>query len=117
MRIEKITMPDDVELPFSESPLPHAPAAAATPDDKKTRGRPKSIISETTKQRLERAKAEFEKASQAHKAAELNLASLIGSVVVNHARADENYRQNLATLLRDKLKSKADLAAVAEFLV
>lgn len=95
-----------------------AAAPSPAPDATKRRpGRPRSSGPETAQQRIERLQAELQQAHQALKVAEEKRAALVGAVVVRHARANEDFRRQLATILRAELKSKADLATVAWLLI
>ena len=105
-------MTDNVENTASPaSPPPSAPG-------KKGRGRPpnKATSTETPRQRIERLRAELQKAEAAQQAAEQHQDAIVGKVVRRHALAHADYRRQLATLLRAEVKSKADLAAIAELL-
>ena len=94
-------MPDDVEL----SP-PSLPASRG-------RGRPRLITAESPQERIARLQAELREAQEAQKVAEQHAAAIVGSVVIAHARTDENFRRQLVGVLRSDVKSKADVAAIA----
>jgi hypothetical protein len=99
-----------------EPDIPTA-APAITTAARKSRGRPpKATMTETPQQRIDRLRAELQKAEEAQQAAEQQQASIVGKVVIRHALAHADHRRQLATLLRAGVKSKADLAAIAELL-
>src|ERR1700721_2985386 len=106
-------MLDNVENTVSTpAPAPSSPA-------KKGRGRPAKIgiaAKETPQQRVDRIKGELQKAEEAQKLAEQHQAAIVGAVVVRHARADDNFRRQIAALLRADVKNKTDFAAIAELL-
>jgi hypothetical protein len=91
-----------------------APPSPST-TTKKGPGRPRST-SETPQQRIERLQAELHQAQEAQKEADERQAAIVGAAVVRHARADENYRRELAAILRAEVKAKADLAVIAGLL-
>lgn len=84
---------------------------------KRSPGRPRSTAAETAQQRIERLQGELHQAHQRLKLAEEKRASIVGAVVVRHARANEDFRRQLAAVLRAELKSKADLGTVADLLI
>ena len=82
---------------------------------KKGPGRPRSTP-ENPQQRIERLQAELHQAHEALKIAEQHRAMIVGAVVVRHARANDDFRRQLAVILRAEVKAKADLAAIADLL-
>jgi hypothetical protein len=110
----ELTMPDDVKIA--------APSPPPSPV-KKGRGRPRSVTTESPQQRIERLEAELHHAHEARKIAEQHRAALVGAVVLTHARTDEDFRRELAVVLRMALtlraefKSKADRATLSELAV
>ena len=82
---------------------------------KKGPGRPRSAP-ENPQQRIERLQVELNLAHEALKIAEQHRAMIVGAVVVRHARAHEDFRRQLASILRADIKAKADLAAIADLL-
>ena len=91
-------------------------AAALPPDAAKRRpGRPRKAP-ETPEQRIARLQAELQDAQSALKAAEENRAAIVGTAAIRHARAHAEFRRHLAAALRAEVKSKADLAAIADLL-
>lgn len=82
----------------------------------KSRGRPPSQKPETPQQQIDRLRAELQKAEEAQKLVEQHRAAIVGKVVVNHALANQDYRRQLAALLRAEVKNKSELAAIAELL-
>src|SRR5271166_654004 len=93
-----------------------SPPSPSPATSKKGPGRPRKTLSETPQQRIERLQAELHHAQETLKLAEEKCAAIIGAAAIRHARAHENFRRQLAVILRAEVKSKADLAAVAEFL-
>jgi hypothetical protein len=85
------------------------------PATKKGPGRPRSTP-ETPQQRIERLQAELHQAQQAQKQADERQATIVGAVVVRHARTNVDFRRQLAAILRAGVKAKADLAAIAGLL-
>ena len=85
------------------------------PATKKGPGRPRSTP-ETPQERITRLQAELHQAQEAQKQEEQRQAAIVGAVVVRRARADENYRRELAAILRAGVKAKSDLAAIADLL-
>jgi hypothetical protein len=102
---EEMHMTTDTE---TASPSP-------SPATKKGPGRPRSSP-ETPQQRIERLQAELQQAHEAKKLVEQKQALIVGMAVIHRSRADENYRPQLAAILRDEIKSKTDLAAIADLL-
>lgn len=97
------------------------PTDPTTPGEaKKRRGRPAGKAAdakqETPQQRIDRLKSELRQAEQAKREFDAKRDSVVGQIVVSHALADPTYRRQLATLLRDKVDGKADLALLAELL-
>jgi hypothetical protein len=82
---------------------------------KKGPGRPRSAP-ETPQQRIERLQAELHQAHEAQKQADERQAAIIGAVVIRHARTNDDFRRQLADILRAEVKAKADLAAIAGLL-
>src|SRR5271165_5999665 len=110
-------MSDTVENPAApSSPTASTATSSATSSTKKSRGRPKSPTPETPQQLIDRLKAELQKAEEAKKIAEQHRDSIVGKTVVAHALANADFKRQLATVLRKEVKSKADLAAIAELL-
>jgi hypothetical protein len=111
-------MTDTVEnSDATPSPSASTVTGSATPPAKKPRGRPpKLAVTETPQQTIDRLEAQLQQAREAKKIAEQQRDAIIGKVVVAHALAHADYRHQLAALLRDEVKSKADLAAIAELL-
>jgi hypothetical protein len=107
----ELTMPDDVENT--------APSPPPSPV-KKTRGRPRKIATESPQQRIERLQAELQQAHEAKKIADQHHAALVGAVVITHARTDEDFRRELAGVLRmavtlrTEFQSKADRIALSD---
>ena len=91
-------------------------APSPSPATKKGPGRPRTTP-ETPQQRIERLQAELHQAQEAQKLAEQRQAAIVGAVVVRHARANEDFRRQLAAILRAGVKAKADLAAIANLLI
>ena len=89
----------------------HSPPQAV----KKGPGRPRSAP-ENPQQRIERLQAELHQAHEALKLAEQHRAMIVGAVVVRHARANDDFLRQLASILRADVKAKADLAALADLL-
>lgn len=87
-----------------------------TTQAKNPRGRPPSPKPETPQQQIDRLRAELQKAEEAQKLVEQHRAAIVGKVVVNHALANDDYRRQLAALLRAEIKNKSELAAIAELL-
>jgi hypothetical protein len=85
------------------------------PATKKGPGRPRSTP-ETPQQRIERLQAELHNAQKALKLADERQATIVGDVVVRHARTNVDFRRQLATILRAGVKAKGDLAAIADLL-
>ena len=104
-------MPDDVKIA--------APSPPPSPV-KRGRGRPRSVTTESPQQRIERLQAELHQAHEARKIAEQHRAALVGAVVLTHARTDEDFRRELAVVLRmaftlrAEFKNKADRATLSE---
>src|SRR5271166_6031034 len=86
------------------------------PPPRKGPGRPRSTP-ETPQQRITRLQAELHQAQEAQKQADERQAVIVGAVVVRHARANEDFRRQLAAILRAEVKAKADLAAIAGLLI
>ena len=86
------------------------------PVTKKGPGRPHKAAMETPQQRIERLQAELHQAQEAKKRADERQATIVGAAVVRHARANEDFRRQLAAILRAEVKAKADLAAIADLL-
>jgi len=86
----------------------------------KRRGRPSGNAApkkpETPQQRIERLKAELQAAEREKREIEAKRDSIVGRVLVAHALENDGYRKQLATLLRDKVKGKGDLAILTELL-
>jgi len=55
-------------------------------------------------------------AQEAQKQADERQATIVGAVVVRHARTNVDFRRQLAAILRAEVKAKADLAAIAGLL-
>jgi hypothetical protein len=91
---------------------PSSPSSALT---KRGPGRPRSAP-ETPQQRIERLQAELVKAQEAQKLMDQRQAAIVGAVVIQHARANEEFRRQLASILRAEVKAKTDLAAIADLL-
>ena len=91
---------------------PSSPSPAST---KRGPGRPRSAP-ETTQQRIERLQAELHQAQEAKKLADERQAAIVGAAVIRHARANEDFRRQLAPILRTGIKAKPDLAAIADLL-
>jgi hypothetical protein len=108
MKLEEFYMTTVAEI-TAPSSLP-----AAT---KKGPGRPRTPATETPQQRIERLQAELTNAHEALKLVEQRREAIVGAVVVRHARAHEDFRRQLAVILRAGVKSKADLATIAELLI
>lgn len=113
-----------IDHPDTQAAIP-TPDVAATQPPKKTRGRPRSVTPpetpkqkspETPQQKIERLEAELQKAREAKKAADQNRDSIVGSVVVQHAFNNPEFRRQIAALLRCNVKNKSDLATIAELL-
>jgi hypothetical protein len=103
--LQELPMTTDAEI------APPSPSPAT----KKGPGRPRSTP-ETPQQRIERLQAELHQAQESKKQADERQARIVGAAVVSRARADENYRRELAVILRAGVKVKADLAAIADLL-
>jgi flagellar hook-basal body complex protein FliE len=101
-------MNDEAEIPTASPTI--------TTASKKSRGRPAKATPETPQQRIDRLKAELQKAEEAKKAAEQQRDSIVGKAVVAHAFAHADFKRQLAGILRSSLKGKADLASIAELL-
>jgi hypothetical protein len=97
-------MTTDAEI---ASPSPH-------PATKKGPGRPRSAP-ETPQQRIERLQAELRQAQEAQKQQDERQATIVGAAVVRHARANVDFRRQLAAALRAEVK--ADIAAIANLLI
>ncbi|MGD0108356.1 MAG: hypothetical protein ABSC06_30605 [Rhodopila sp.] len=100
-------MPTDAEIA----------APSPSPTTKKSPGRPRTTATETPQQRIERLQAELHHAHEALKLAEQHRATIVGAAVVRHARTNEDFRRQLSVILRGEIKTKADLAVVAELLI
>jgi hypothetical protein len=85
------------------------------PATKKGPGRPRSTP-ETPQQRITRLQAELHQAQEAQKQADERQATIVGAVVVRHARTNVDFRRQLAAILRAGVKAKADLVAIADLL-
>jgi hypothetical protein len=105
VELQELPMTTDAEI------APPSPSPAT----KKGPGRPRSTP-ETPQQRIERLQAELHQAHEAQKQADERQATIVGVAVVRRARGDENYRRELAVILRAVVKAKADLAAIADLL-
>ena len=93
------------------------PDAPSSPPAPKRRGRPpKQAMAETPQQRIERLQAELQQAHEAKKIVEQQREAIVGKVVVAHALAHTEFRHQLAAILRNNIKSKTDLAAIADLL-
>ena len=75
------------------------------PATKKGPGRPRSTP-ETPQQRITRLQAELHQAQEAQKQTEQKQAAIVGAAVVRRARADENYRRELARSSAPKSKPR-----------
>jgi DNA-binding transcriptional regulator/RsmH inhibitor MraZ len=96
---------------------PTTPPSSLDTAAKKPRGRPpKANTTETPQQRIERLKAELHKAEEAQKHAEQLQASIVGAAVIHRAKSDRDFRQQIATVLRDEIRSRTDLAAIDDLL-
>jgi hypothetical protein len=91
--------------------------APSPPSERKGPGRPRKPATETQQQRIERLQTELQHAQQALKLAEEKRAGIVGTAAIRHARIHADFRRELATMLRAEVKSKADLATVADLLV
>jgi hypothetical protein len=105
--LQELIMPTDAEI---ASPSP-APTSV-----KKGPGRPRSAT-ETPHQRIERLQAELRQAQEAQKREDERQATIVGAAVVRHARANVDFRRQLAAALRAEVKAKADIAAIANLLI
>jgi hypothetical protein len=96
-----------------------ADAEIATPSPapakKKGPGRPRSTP-ETPQQQIERLQAELQQAQEAQKLENERQATIVGAVVVRHARTNVDFHRQLSAILRAEVKAKADLAAIAGLL-
>jgi hypothetical protein len=92
-------------------------APSPPPTTKKGPGRPHKAMTETPQQRIERLQAELRHAQEALKLVEQRRAAIVGAVVVRYARTNEDFRRQMAAILRAEVKAKADLAAIADLLV
>jgi hypothetical protein len=106
----------------AEHPAPAAP--------KKRRGRPAGSTNaakaegktrvakqaETPQQRIDRLKAELQKAEEEKAAMERQRDAIIGKAVVAHALADNEFRKQLGALLMGAVTNKADAALLREFM-
>src|SRR5271156_2898177 len=97
----------------SEADTDPPPPAAA----KRGPGRPRRPATETQQQRVERLQTELQHAQEALKLAEEKRAGIVGAAAIHHSRSHAQFRRQLAAMLRAEVKSKADLAAVADLLV
>jgi hypothetical protein len=95
VELQEIPMTTDAEI---ASPSP-------PPATKKGPGRPRSTP-ETPQQRIERLQAELHQAHEAQKQADERQAAIVGAAVVRRARADENYRRELASFSAPGSKPK-----------
>ena len=68
-------------------------------------------------QRVERLQAELRNTQDVLKLGEEKRAAIVGGATVRHARKNPEFRRTLAAVLRAEVKSKADLAAVADLLI
>ena len=111
--------------PADAPPEGAAGAFALTPTGpKKRRGRPAGSKAgarvekkaETPQQRIDRLRAELQKAEEDKAALERQRESIVGKAVLAHARAHPDYHKQLASLLRNEVKAKADLAILDELL-
>lgn len=110
----------------ADAPPEGAPDAfTLTPTaSKKRRGRPAGSKTgtrvenkaETPQQRIDRLRAELQKAEEDKAALERQRESIVGKAVLAHARANPDYHKQLVSLLRNEVKAKADLAALDELL-
>jgi hypothetical protein len=91
-------------------------APSPPPGAKKGPGRPRSTP-ETPQQRIERLQAELQHAQEAVKLADERQATIVGAAVVRYARANVDFRRQLAAALRAEVKAKADIAAIANLLI
>ncbi len=98
-------MPSDSEI------APPAPSSAA----KNRPGRPRKNP-ETPEQRIERLQAELQQAQLVLKVAEETRAAIVGTAAIRRARLHQEFRHHLAVALRAEVKSKADLAVIADLL-
>ena len=113
-----------LDQPDNQTAIPTPDIAATTPA-KKQRGRPRSTTAETPKsktsetpqQKIERLEAELQKAHEAAKLHDEKMALIIGKTKIAKARADANYRRQLAKELRSEITNKSDLATIAELLI
>ena len=71
---------------------------------------------ETPQQRIDRLKVELQKAEADKAALEQQRDLIVGRVVVAHALANPDYGRQLASLLRNEVKAKSDLAVLGELL-
>ena len=88
----------------------------APADTKPRRGRPQTNP-ESHQQRIERLQAELKDAQAALKLTEEKRASVVGHASLRHARHNTEFSRQLAAALRAEVKSKADIATVADLLV
>lgn len=112
-------MSDAAPAPSSDAPDDTLTTAPTQPG--KRRGRPPRNTSDTRKpetprQRFDQLKADLERAQTALREFEARRDSVVGRVVVAHALADPDFRQQLAELLRREVTGKADLAVVHDLL-
>ena len=96
----------------TDAEIAPSPSSALT---KRGPGRPRSAP-ETPQQRIERLQAELVQAQEAQKLMDQRQAAIVGAVVIQHARANEEFRRQLASILRAEVKAKTDLAAIADLL-
>jgi hypothetical protein len=89
-------------------------APSPPPGTKKGPGRPRSAP-ENPQQRIERLQAELRQAQEAQKQQDERQATIVGAAVVRHARANVDFRRQLAAALRAEVK--ADIAAIANLLI
>ena len=76
-------------------------------------GRPRKNP-ETPEQRIERLQAELQQAQHALKVAEETRAAIVGGAAIRHARMHQEFRRHLGAALRAEVKSKTDLAVIAD---
>ena len=99
--------------------IPNTETLTPTPP-KKPRGRPAGTKTdkqpENPQQRIDRLKAELQKAEADKAAFEKERNSIVGRVVVDQAFQNADYRRQLAALLRDRVTGKGELAAISELL-
>lgn len=111
----------------AENPAPDAFELTSTAP-KKRRGRPPGTKAgtrvagradrkpETPQQRRERLRAELQKVEEEITAADDAMALIVGKRAIAKARANPDYRRQLAAELDAEVTSKAERAAIAELL-